>query len=184
MSIAVAHTGTANSTLLICELTIAEALMLSLMRKRLISSVKNPVPATDWLGLESAAEAEVSSEDPAFPLESALGLAPGGGWRASAPGTQSIRLLLDHPLSVRRIHLEFREEQGQRAQEFLLRWSADAGRTWKEIVRQHFNFSSATAREVEDYRVQLDEVTALEIQITPDIANGDAIASLHRLQIA
>jgi hypothetical protein len=156
------------------------------MRKRLIppkagdTSLRQP----NWLGLETAAEAEVTSEDPAFPIESALGIAPGPGWRASTPGTQTIRLLFDHPLMVRRIHLEFREEQRERAQEFLLRWSPDGGQTWREIVRQQYNFSSGATRETEDYRVQLDHATAFEIQIIPDLTRREALASLHRLQIA
>jgi hypothetical protein len=154
------------------------------MRKRLIPSAKTELAKPDWLGLETAAEAEVTSEDPAFPLESALGLGPGAGWRASTSGTQTIRLFFDHPLSIRRIHLEFREEQRERAQEFLLRWTADAGETWKDIVRQHYNFSSGATRQVEDYRVELDHATGFEIQIIPDLARREAIASLHRLQIA
>lgn len=156
------------------------------MRKRLIPP--NPGDTStfrrDWRGLETAAEAEVTSEDPAFPLESALGIAPGSGWRASTPGTQTIRLLFDHPLTVRRIHLEFREEQRERVQEFLLRWSPDGGQTWHDIVRQQYNFSSAATREIEDYRVQLDHATAVELQIIPDITRREATASLHRFQIA
>ena len=156
------------------------------MRKRLVPP--NPgdtsVGQPDWLGLETAAEAEVTSEDPAFPLESALGIAPGPGWRASTAGTQTIRLLFDHPLTVRRIHLEFREEQRERVQEFLLRWSSDGGQTWQDIVRQQYNFSSAATREIEDYRVQLDNASAFELQIIPDLNRREAIASLHRLQIA
>jgi hypothetical protein len=154
------------------------------MRKRLIPLTKPNAPKPDWLGLETAAEAEVTSEDPAFPLESALGLGPGPGWRASTPGTQIIRLLFDHPLSVRRIHVEFHEEQRERTQEFLLRWSADGGQTWQEIVRQQYNFSSGATRQVEDYRVELDCATGVELQIIPDLAHREAIASLHRLQIA
>jgi hypothetical protein len=156
------------------------------MRKRLVPpDPADRAPAQPgWLGLETAAEAEVTSEDPAFPLESALGISPGPGWLASAPGTQTIRLLFDHPMCVRRIHLEFREEQRERSQEFLLRWSPDAGQTWHEIVRQQFNFSSAATREVEDYNVDLDYVTAFEVQIIPDLARREARASLRRLQIA
>jgi hypothetical protein len=154
------------------------------MLKRLIPSVKTAFPKPEWLGLETAAQAEVTSEDPTFPLESALGPGAGAGWRASMRGPQTIRLLFDHPLTVRRIHVEFREEDRQRSQEFLLRWSADAGDTWKEIVRQQYNFNSASTCQVEDYRVQLDNATHFEIHIIPDLAGGDAIASLHRLQMA
>ena len=138
----------------------------------------------DWLGLETAAEADVTSEDPAFPIESALGISSGPGWRASVSGTQTIRLFFDHPLTVRRIHLEFREEKCERTQEFRLRWSHDAGQTWQDIVRQQYNFSSAATRELEDYQVNLEHATAFEIQIIPDVSRREAIASLHRLQIA
>ena len=133
--------------------------------------------------MESSAEAEVSSEDPEFPLESALGIVPGPGWRASRPGTQTIRLLFDHPLSVRRIHLEFCEEERERIQELVLLWSDDAGKTYREIVRQQFNFNSSATREVEDYRVELDKVSALELRITPDLARREVLATLRRLQI-
>ncbi|HKQ37765.1 MAG TPA: carbohydrate-binding protein [Verrucomicrobiae bacterium] len=156
------------------------------MRKRIIgeSAAAAPDKQGDWLGIETSAEAEVSSEDPAFPLESALGILPGPGWKAARPGAQTIRLLFDHPLSVRRIHLEFCEEQRERIQEFVLLWSNDAGKTYREILRQQFNFNSAATREIEDYGVELDKVSALELRITPDLARREALATLRRLQIA
>jgi hypothetical protein len=155
------------------------------MRKRLISAPRDSsASAPDWLGMETSAQVEVTSEDPVHPVESALGTAPGEGWRAARAGPQTIRLLFDHPVRVRRIHLEFREDHCERMQEFVLRWSADGGRTYQEIVRQQYNFSAHATREVEDYRVQLDHATTLEIHITPDRSRGDALASLHRLQIA
>jgi len=65
------------------------------MRKRIISTVQpNPVPSDpDWLNIEQLAEVEITSEDAAHPIESAL--LPGNtqGWRASTPGEQTIRLL-------------------------------------------------------------------------------------------
>ena len=156
------------------------------MRKRLIPPKTPRKAATepDWLGLETAAEAEVTSEDPAFPIESALGITPGPGWQASAAGPQTIRLLFDHPLRVRRIHVEFREEQRERRQEFVLRWSGDSGQTWREIVRQQYNFSAGARREVEEYKVDLDHATGFEMEIVPDTTGGEALASLYRLQIA
>jgi len=156
------------------------------MRKRLVpkdaghSSPEEP----DWLGMQTWAEAVVTSEDADFPLESALGILPGPGWKAAEPGMQTIRLLFDHPLRVRRIHLEFQEEQRERTQEFMLLWSGDGGKTYREIVRQQFNFSSSATREVEDYIVDLDKVSALEIRIIPDLSRREARASLRRLQIA
>ena len=155
------------------------------MRKRLlVEPDKNREKQPDWLGMETSAEAEVTSENAEFPLESALGIVPGPGWKAARPGTQTIRLLFDHPLSVRRIHLEFCEEQQERIQEFVLSWSDDGGKTYREILRQQFNFNSSAMNEIEDYNVELHKVSALELRITPDLARREGLASLRRLQIA
>jgi len=155
------------------------------MRKRLlVEPDKNREKQPDWLGMETSAEAEVTSENAEFPLESALGIVPGPGWKAARPGTQTIRLLFDHPLSVRRIHLEFCEEQQERIQEFVLSWSDDGGKTYREILRQQFNFNSSAMNEIEDYSVELHKVSALELRITPDLARHEGLASLRRLQIA
>lgn len=156
------------------------------MRKRLVPHNEgNRSPEEpDWLGMETSAEAEVTSEDAGFPLESALGILAGPGWKAAEPGLQTIRLLFDHPLRVRRIHLEFNEEQQERTQEFALLWSDDGGKTYRELLRQQFNFSSAATSEVEDYTVDLDKVSALELRIIPDLSRREARATLRRLQIA
>ena len=156
------------------------------MIKRVVSAESlAPAPAEpDWLSAEMFAQAEVTSEDPAFPLESALGLADGPGWQAAAPGPQTIRLIFDRPLRVRRIELVFQEERQERTQEFVLRWSADGGKTYQQILRQQYHFHASANRQQEDYNVNLNNVTALELQITPDIRGGEARASLHRLQIA
>lgn len=156
------------------------------MRKRLVSEKGASSRGTepDWLGMESSAEAEVTSEDAGFPLESALGILPGPGWKAGRPGAQTIRLLFDHPLSVRRIHLEFSEEQQERTQEFVLSWSDNGGKTYREILRQQFNFNPSATREIEDYDVKLDQVSALELRIIPDLARRETCATLRRLKIA
>ena len=156
------------------------------MRKRLISenNTASRGREPDWLGMESSAEAEVTSEDADFPLESALGILPGPGWKAARSGAQTIRLLFDHPLSVRRIHLEFEEEQRERTQEFVLSWSNDGGKTYREILRQQFNFNRTATCEIEDYNVQLDGVSVLELRIIPDLVRRETFATLRRLQIA
>jgi hypothetical protein len=52
-------------------------------------------------------------------------------------------------------------------------------------VRQQYNFSPPeTAREIEEYDVDLDAVTALELRIVPDISGGSALASLAQLRLA
>ena len=79
----------------------------------------------------------------------------------------------------------FDEEQYMRTQEFALRWLPDGGQSYLELVRQQYNFNpQTTTREVEDYTVNLDRVTILELSIIPDIIGGETRASLTRLQLA
>jgi hypothetical protein len=157
------------------------------MRKRIIGPGPHEVAAAEpgWMDLEPLAQVEITSEDVDHPIESALIPGRGPGWRAAQPGEQTIRLLFDEPQSLRRIHLRFHEAERERTQEFVLRWSADRGRSYREIVRQQYNFSPpGAAREFEDYDVDLDGVTALELRIVPDISGGNARASLTQLRLA
>lgn len=63
-------------------------------------------------------------------------------------------------------------------QEFTLRWSSVSGGQ-KEIVRQQWNFSPAgSTSEVEDYEVNLDDVSVLELVIKPDLLHQEAPATL------
>ncbi len=157
------------------------------MRKRIISHGAREVSTAEpgWLDLERLAQIEITSEDVDYPIESALIPGTGSGWRAAQPGEQTIRLLFDEPLRLTRIHLVFHEGEWERTQEFVLRWSADGGQSYREIVRQQYNFSPPdAARQVEDYDVDLDGVTALELKIVPDISAGSARASLAQLSVA
>ena len=157
------------------------------MRKTTIKRApEGHAPAGEsWLDLDRLAQVEITSEAAEHPIESALLPDAGRGWRAEHPGEQTIRLTFDEPQKLSRIRLLFHEDGQERTQQFVLRWSADGGRTYREIVRQQFNFSPSDAtREVEDYGVNLEGVTALELKIVPDISGGGARASLQRLQLA
>jgi hypothetical protein len=157
------------------------------MRKRIISHGPREVAAAEpgWLDLERLAQVEITSEDVDHPIEAALIPGMGSGWRAAQPGEQTIRLRFDGPLRLRRIRLVFHEDEQERTQEFVLRWSPDGGQSYREIVRQQYNFSPPQAtREIEEYDVDLDGVTALEMRIKPDISGGSARASLTQLRIA
>jgi hypothetical protein len=157
------------------------------MRKRIIGHGPREVSAVEpvWLDLERLAQVEITSEDADFPIESALILDMGSGWRAAQPGEQTIRLLFDETLRLKRIHLAFHEGERERTQEFVLRWSADDGQSYREILRQQYNFSPPEGvREVEDYDLDLDGVKALELKIVPDISGGGARASLAQLRLA
>jgi hypothetical protein len=157
------------------------------MRKRLISPIPPDRLPFDGGGLDVAnlGMVEITSEDQAYPIECALQLGERRGWRAAEPGPQVIRLLFDQPQKLERIWLVFEETETQRTQEFVLRWSPDHGRSFQEIVRQQWNFSPpGTVREIEDYTVELFDVTVLELKILPDKSGGTARASLASLRLA
>ncbi|HVE80057.1 MAG TPA: hypothetical protein VNA89_14420 [Gemmatimonadaceae bacterium] len=157
------------------------------MRKRIIAptSGESSRPAASWLDVERHVEVELTSEDPDYPIESALRPGGGAGWRAAEPGMQTIRLRFDTPRRFERVRLVFEERDEARTQEFVLRWSGDEGRSYREIVRQQYTFSPpGTGREVEDYAVHLDGVTALELRIVPEIGGGESRASLAEWLLA
>ena len=150
------------------------------MRKRIIDSGDARLPAeteAGWLNLREIATVEVTSEDERFPVETVFGGNEGRGWRAGRPGKQSIRIVFDEPTAVRRVRLRFDEPELERTQEFTLSWCTAAG-DCREIVRQSWNFSRAATAEIEDYRVNLEGVTVLELAIQPDISRKDGIATL------
>jgi hypothetical protein len=156
------------------------------MRKRVINQgTQDLSPSNEqWLNLETLAEIEVTSEDAAHPIESALMPSAGSGWRALQPGQQTIRLLFDEPMRIRRMRLVFQENELERTQQFVLRWSSDGGQSYREIVRQQYNFSPpGTTTELEDLTVELDGLTTLELNIIPDITGGPACASLNQLRL-
>ena len=155
------------------------------MHKRILGPVQEGDLEPQWLNIEGLVEVEITSEDAAHPIESAL--LPGGtsGWRAAEPGQQTIRLLFKQPQPLRRIWMNFVEPQTQRTQEYVLRWSSDNGQSFREIVRQQWNFSPpSTTNEVEDHRVDLSAATMLELNIKPDISGVPAFASLAQMRLA
>jgi hypothetical protein len=141
----------------------------------------------EWLDLDALAHVQLSSEDPAFPIENALGTNPvlnELGWRAVSPGAQTITLRFDAPQHIRRIFLHFVEREIERAQEFVLRYSSEKEKD-HEIVRQQWTFSpTGSAQEIEDYEVKLESVTKLEIVIDPDRGRGHSLATLSALRLA
>jgi hypothetical protein len=157
------------------------------MRKRIIVPAQQQTvsPDQDWLNVEELAEVEITSEDAAHPIESALLPGRNSGWLAAGPGKQTIRLLFAHPQRLRRIRLNFEETRTERTQEYVLRWSPDGGKSFREIVRQQWNFSpQGTTCEKEDHQIDLPAVTVLELNIIPDISGENAIASLAQLRLA
>ena len=160
------------------------------MRKEIVgqkTGAAEAQAAAAWLDLSSIARVQLTSEDQAFPIENALSTNPALnelGWRAASPGPQTITILFDAPQPVRRIVLHFVEHKVERPQEFLLRYSSQK-ETDREIVRQQWTFSpSGSHEEIEDYAVELESVTKLELVIDPDRGRRHSVATLSALRIA
>jgi hypothetical protein len=160
------------------------------MRKEIVGrrtpEVRNQSNA-EWLDLDSIAHVRLTSEDPAFPIENALGTSPQRnelGWRATSPGSQTITLSFDAPQHIRRIVLHFIERGTERLQEFVLRYSSES-QTDREIVRQQWTFSpTGSTQDIEDYAVDLVSVTKLELVIDADRGHGHRLATLNALRLA
>jgi len=118
-----------------------------------------------------------------------LRLATKAGWTLKAQpwwrSHRKKRIIRSSLQKLRRISLVFEENEIKRTQEFVLRWSPDGGRSFREIVRQQWNFSPPdTVHEVEEYQVELSDVTVLELIVVPDISRGAARASLKSLRLS
>jgi hypothetical protein len=151
--------------------------------------IKHIRPATPslatakWQNLPENVKVELTSEDPGSPIEGALRAEESGGWRASAPGPQTISLTWPAPIAITRIRLVFEEHSHARTQEFVVR--ATTGDGGREIVRQQFTFSPpGTTVEREEYATDLTGVSQLELAIIPAIGGGNAIATLREWRIA
>ena len=157
------------------------------MRKRLITPTQGTVRShgKGWLDVERAAMVEITSEEKDYPVESAFASEEAQGWRAAELGSQTIRLIFDQPQRLKLISLVFEEKETARTQEFVLNWSSDGGSSFREIVRQQWNFSPPQMiREVEEYQVELSNATVLELIIVPNMSGGSARASLKNLRLA
>jgi hypothetical protein len=133
------------------------------------------VDGVEWIDVEAIAIAEVSSEDPAFPVENALLPASAGGWQATSPGAAHIRL-------------RFVERQHERSQEWAVS-AIFADGQHREIVRQGWNFSPGNQspqsnEQSEIYSVALDQVTELLLWIDPDRGQDRYPATLQRWLLA
>jgi hypothetical protein len=160
------------------------------MRKSIVTETKPGAAKQEqegWLDLEEIATAELTSEDPQFPFEHAIGKNPTSGWRAADPGPQTIRLVFDTPQTIRKIHLHFCEHTVERNQEFSI--SAGNATQLNELRRQQWGFSpQGSTEEIEDFDVNLPGITVLEIKIDPDRSHdpkqSKTHASLQHLRLA
>ena len=142
----------------------------------------------DEISIPDVATVQVTSEDAEHPIDNAFdhNRGPGGSrWIAVGPGEQTVILLFDRPQTIRKIGVEIEELAVNRTQELALSVSSDGGRTYRELVRQEFNFSPpGTTFERELWSTSATAVTHLRLEIQPDKGGRAGRATLISLMLA
>jgi hypothetical protein len=158
------------------------------MRKQILKSdPATSLPVPGELDVAALATVAVTSEAADHPVENAFDhrRGPGGSrWVAATPGEQTLILAFDAPQNIRQVSLEVEENHDSRTQELQLAVSYDGGNTYRELLRQEFNFSpSGTTFEREEWTVAAEKVTHLRLCIKPDKGGRHCRASLTTLSL-
>ena len=161
------------------------------IRKRIVrdacptSPLDTELPALD---IPAIATVIVSSEETDHPIEHVFDGQQGPGasrWRAAVPGEQCVIINFDTPQTLHQLVLDIEEPDVSRTQELLLSVSSDGGRTYRDVVRQEYNFSPpGTTYERETWALNTDRVTHLAIRITPDKDGHAGRATLTSVRLA
>jgi hypothetical protein len=159
-----------------------------MLRKQIIKGLPaDPVPVPGEIEIAAVATVLVTSESPDHPVDHAFdGLrGPGGSrWIAGETGEQTLVLAFDSPLAIRQVGLEVEEPEIARTQELHLSASCDGGRTYRELLRQEYNFSPpGTTFEREQWGVTAQGVTHLRLVIKPDKGGKPCRATLTSLVV-
>ena len=129
----------------------------------------------------------VSSEDPRHPIDYAFDGRRGPGasrWIAEQSGEQMVILAFDTPQTLHKILVEVEEPETSRTQEMAVSISQDGGQTYRELVRQEYNFSApGTTLEREEWSVNADAITHLQLGIKPDKGGKGGRATLTTLAL-
>ena len=160
-----------------------------MLRKRVIPKPsQGPLPLEGEISIADVATVQVTSEQTDHPIDHAFDLSrgPGGSrWIAGGPGEQSVTLVFDRPQTIRRIGIEVEELAVSRTQELSVSVSSDGGRTYRELIRQEFNFSPpGTSFERELWSVSAGAVTHLRLEIKPVKGGLVGRATLTSLTVA
>jgi hypothetical protein len=159
-----------------------------MLRKQVVT--KQPaVPARRAAEKDIAAIATVlvSSEDPQHPIDNAFDDLRGVGgsrWIAEQAGEQTVIVAFDTPQTLRRLFIEVEEPEVSRTQELAVSVSVDGGQTYRELVRQEYNFSPpSTTHELEEWSIPTDGVSHLRVVIKPDKGGKPSRATLTTLAL-
>ena len=143
------------------------------------------VPQPGEMDIAATATVQVTSEDPAHPIDHVFDHQRGSGgsrWVAEEPGEQALLLAFDTPQTMHQIIVEVEELEVSRTQDLQLSVSCDGGQSYRELRRQEYNFSPpGTTFEREDWAVLAEGVTHLQLWIKPDKGGKPYRATLTAL---
>jgi len=161
------------------------------IRKRIVGDaclpplINTELPALD---IPTIATVIITSEEADHPIEHVFDSQRGPGtsrWRAAGPGEQCLIINFDMPQMLHHLMLDIEEPDVTRTQELLISVSSDGGRTYRDVVRQEYNFSPpGTTYEQETWELNTDRVTHLAIRITPDKGSRAGLATLTSVMLA
>ena len=155
-----------------------------MLRKQLLQPVESHRSGGEIL-IADTATVLVTSELPDHPIDYMCDGQRGPGstrWIAEQPGDQTIVLAFDTAQNINTVSLEIEEAEVSRTQEITLATSRDGGHTYRELLRQEFNFSpSGTTFEHEEWRVAAEGITNLRVWIRPDKGGKPCRASITSL---
>ena len=157
-----------------------------MLRKLIIKpQTATPDATTGEIDIATVATVQVTSEASDHPIDHVFDdhRGPGGTrWIAGEPGEQTVTLAFDAPQTINQVLLEIEETEVPRTQELQLSLSCDGGRTYRELLRQEFNFSpDGTTFEREKWTVSAQGVTHLRLVIKPDKGDKPCRATLTSL---
>jgi len=159
------------------------------IRKRIVQDAYPPKVDTSISALDIPAMATViiTSEEPTYPVELIFDGQRGPGasrWRAATPGRQSLILDFDKPQTLHQLVLDIEEPEVSRTQVLWVSVSSDGGHSYRELLRQEYNFSPpGTTYERETWTLDTPHVTHLAIVIEPDKGGRPAHASVTSLML-
>jgi hypothetical protein len=156
-----------------------------MLRKQILRTGSMKPAYHDAVSIQDVATVFVTSEAANHPVDHICDGNHGLGatrWIAGEPGEQVIVLAFDSPQNIHKISLEIEEPSVSRTQELTLALSFDGGRTYREVLRQEYNFSPpSTTFERENWTVAAQAVTHLRLCIKPDKSNRTAYATITSL---
>jgi hypothetical protein len=155
-----------------------------MLRKQLLQPVKSHELGGE-ISIADTATVLVTSELPDHPIDHICDGQGGPGstrWIAEQSGDQTVVLAFDTARNIDTVSLEIEEREVSRTQELTLATSRDGGQTYREVLRQEFNFSpSGTTFEHEEWRLAAEGITNLRVWIRPDKGGKPCRASMTSL---